>query len=1119
MKKWRTALSALIAAAVMGVCAGAAVGCGSCNGCGGHQHTYAAEWSRDDVNHWHDATCEHSDKKSELGTHRDVNNDGKCDFCGANLAPNSDENQGENVNNGNQNENQGNGNTEETPPEIGRVFEASAADFAAGTKLKEYKEGIKYGLYAETATATDYFAATENGFEQKLGTAGNKGAYISLALLKGDIEGSFEVSADKMGSKWDIIQLKSGGKTIFAVRTDDDGESFIKKFNDETESVNFFTAPKAGTVYKVTYKLTAGEDGNYSLTLTISGETFVENFALGVKTVESIYLTSSNAGSGTQKARLITIDNVVIDGVEMTVDEYRLAMQSEIDEAYIQMSGTHTRNAATIKAAYGAIDLSKLTESVDLRQKVSEFKLLQSSIDSDEKISSAIAEFLSDLESVKDEKANCYAINSASFNALIAEYKSTDFASATSVNAVEERFAEFETELAEINTDEKEIEAYASVRQSDISNYGAEDLAALDDKDLEEVIADIKATAISALSDGILERDGYADAASQNFYKTVIDLKVAAVQNSIRAKINDASRDIRDVIDDARIEYSEFVSDAIDLISRNDSAFAAELTAEAPILDVGGCEKAGAVAKALAAAKVNFSLWLADRLAAKQYDITVYATIDGVNSGSVTVKIKYGEALTLEDLPDPTEERDDYLIDPDDNRYYTEPFNPDRTFNGTDGVYANYTLYVKIVRAAWAPEETFEFSYAPLETAYGLDNGDDQAALPAGVMRGEGNDFLTVAPAENGIVSWRDSDRRYIENKNDGLIVSFIASGKLIISAASTGTSNVSRLGVKDSKGNWLTATKIDDTVTKVVAADPTKDRQGEEIGSYSFSNTKAVTLEFAIPKAGTYTISCPSQVTGRGARIHSIVKVVDTHKVKAVPATGVTLQQTANLGIGFNLKLNLSVQPVIAGYTTEWTSENPLIATVDDGLVTPAETANAGDTVKIGVKVTDIINQVFEEECTVRITETKKVYIIYLTSLTTAEIKTWNDGWVTDKTLVTDCTAYFKSGYGSFNIKYDNDTEDTSDDIAPVIAKAESGTHISFELSNPAQVTVYYTYNKDDGTSTKGFNVDGESTDWPAVTARGEVAAKELGTMSAGKHTLERAGEIGFCYILVKEV
>ena len=55
----------------------------SCGGddSGDHTHTFSTEWKSDDDNHWHAATCEHIDEKSDLAAHVDANEDGKCDVC------------------------------------------------------------------------------------------------------------------------------------------------------------------------------------------------------------------------------------------------------------------------------------------------------------------------------------------------------------------------------------------------------------------------------------------------------------------------------------------------------------------------------------------------------------------------------------------------------------------------------------------------------------------------------------------------------------------------------------------------------------------------------------------------------------------------------------------------------------------------------------------------------------------------------------------------------------------------------------------------------------------------------------------------------------------------------
>ena len=48
----------------------------------GHTHTYKAEWEYDESNHWHAASCKHTDKKGELAPHADDDSDGACDVCG-----------------------------------------------------------------------------------------------------------------------------------------------------------------------------------------------------------------------------------------------------------------------------------------------------------------------------------------------------------------------------------------------------------------------------------------------------------------------------------------------------------------------------------------------------------------------------------------------------------------------------------------------------------------------------------------------------------------------------------------------------------------------------------------------------------------------------------------------------------------------------------------------------------------------------------------------------------------------------------------------------------------------------------------------------------------------------
>ena len=44
-------------------------------------HTFSDEWYGDETNHWHPATCEHGEVKDSLSAHADADQDGFCDVC------------------------------------------------------------------------------------------------------------------------------------------------------------------------------------------------------------------------------------------------------------------------------------------------------------------------------------------------------------------------------------------------------------------------------------------------------------------------------------------------------------------------------------------------------------------------------------------------------------------------------------------------------------------------------------------------------------------------------------------------------------------------------------------------------------------------------------------------------------------------------------------------------------------------------------------------------------------------------------------------------------------------------------------------------------------------------
>lgn len=47
-----------------------------------HEHTFDDKWTTNETDHWHVATCIHTELDKDLGHHIDENKDGKCDICG-----------------------------------------------------------------------------------------------------------------------------------------------------------------------------------------------------------------------------------------------------------------------------------------------------------------------------------------------------------------------------------------------------------------------------------------------------------------------------------------------------------------------------------------------------------------------------------------------------------------------------------------------------------------------------------------------------------------------------------------------------------------------------------------------------------------------------------------------------------------------------------------------------------------------------------------------------------------------------------------------------------------------------------------------------------------------------
>lgn len=80
-------IHSLLATVMSGVAAFGCFGMAACNGDKPeeevHKHTYGSDWKSDATNHWHEATCEHTDLKDGLAAHEfDNDRDPDCNVCG-----------------------------------------------------------------------------------------------------------------------------------------------------------------------------------------------------------------------------------------------------------------------------------------------------------------------------------------------------------------------------------------------------------------------------------------------------------------------------------------------------------------------------------------------------------------------------------------------------------------------------------------------------------------------------------------------------------------------------------------------------------------------------------------------------------------------------------------------------------------------------------------------------------------------------------------------------------------------------------------------------------------------------------------------------------------------------
>ena len=176
----------------------------------------------------------------------------------------------------------------------------------------------------------------------------------------------------------------------------------------------------------------------------------------------------------------------------------------------------------------------------------------------------------------------------------------------------------------------------------------------------------------------------------------------------------------------------------------------------------------------------------------------------------------------------------------------------------------SYTITEKTV-APGGETNTYTLNISELATAVGgTDTTQDlKLALTQEHFNTASNSFLTITnPGTSDVYR---SKYECIELKDGLLSVTFEGTGTLTIAVRSTGTSNISDIGLKGPDGSWVPATYDTENANVVAVAE----------GYYTVTGGDYIPLTFNITTGGTYTIeSNISGNNGRAVRINAITMV-----------------------------------------------------------------------------------------------------------------------------------------------------------------------------------------------------------------------------------------------------
>ncbi len=238
------------------------------------------------------------------------------------------------------------------------------------------------------------------------------------------------------------------------------------------------------------------------------------------------------------------------------------------------------------------------------------------------------------------------------------------------------------------------------------------------------------------------------------------------------------------------------------------------------------------------------------------YKITTPGTYYILNPGSRAVRIK---GITLVDTYAVAAQTLEYTFDW--NKISTSDLTPSSTstVNPEDGTtVAEYNVYDKATLSTAAFLKGFGDTVPTLEVLGGLTYRDGQKYWDAKSSKTKSNPETVELKTDN---------------TTSGIKITIAGAGTITIAFSSTGSSNLSRIGLLDSDGKYVDG--VLGELGSIEASKVTEDTTNPtEVGSYQVKGTTAVEITFTV-SAGTYTIVSPSATTGRGCRINEL-SIVD---------------------------------------------------------------------------------------------------------------------------------------------------------------------------------------------------------------------------------------------------